>query len=89
MSVNSEKQGQSSAPSESRTLGQSRELVCGERPDEVLVWLENGASEKASVGGNKLIPNWCGADRPTCTRMKLLLVHQNFPGQFRDLGPAL
>ena len=21
--------------------------------------------------------------------MKLLLVHQNFPGQFRDLGPAL
>ena len=27
--------------------------------------------------------------RPIGDAMKLLLVHQNFPGQFRDLGPAL
>ena len=30
-----------------------------------------------------------GAEGPIGTAMKLLLVHQNFPGQFRDLGPAL
>ena len=30
-----------------------------------------------------------GTRRPTRTTMRLLLVHQNFPGQFRDLGPAL
>ena len=31
-----------------------------------------------------------GERRPAgTTTMRLLLVHQNFPGQFRDLGPAL
>ena len=30
-----------------------------------------------------------GAEGSTGIAMKLLLVHQNFPGQFRDLGPAL
>ena len=30
-----------------------------------------------------------GTGRPTGVTMRLLLVHQNFPGQFRDLGPAL
>ena len=30
-----------------------------------------------------------GAGGATGIEMKLLLVHQNFPGQFRDLGPAL
>ena len=29
------------------------------------------------------------AEGPAGYTMKLLLVHQNFPGQFRDLGPAL
>ena len=30
-----------------------------------------------------------GDEGSTSKAMKLLLVHQNFPGQFRDLGPAL
>ena len=44
---------------------------------------------RASVGGSIFIRNWCGSRRAARTTMKLLLVHQNFPGQFRDLGPAL
>ena len=30
-----------------------------------------------------------GANGPSRAKMRLLLVHQNFPGQFRDLAPAL
>ena len=36
-----------------------------------------------------LSPTGVGPEGTLGTAMKLLLVHQNFPGQFRDLGPEL
>ena len=69
--------------------GKTVTLFAREELEGVMAWLEMVPVKKASVGGNTHIPNWCGTQRATCTTMKLLLVHQNFPGQFRDLGPAL
>ena len=52
----------------------------GSRPEQVL---------KAEFVAIRLSATDLGAKGPTGNAMKLLLVHQNFPGQFRDLGPAL
>ena len=69
--------------------GEAVSLFARERPNSVLAWLETGASKESQIGGKNLSTIGMGARRSTSTNMRLLLVHQNFPGQFRDLGPAL
>ena len=68
--------------------GKAVTLFAREKPGEVMVWLENGASEESMRWWHHLSAIVVGSEGPIGDAMKLL-VHQNFPGQFRDLGPAL
>ena len=51
---------------------------------DILVWLLSRYGLTVLVRPN--IPN---AKKKGCHFMKILLIHQNFPGQYKHLGPAL
>ena len=91
-SVNGGKpKGQRVVPIENlQPLGRSRNPYLPNNNQGSLAWLENGASEESQRWWQHTYPQlvW-EPEGPNGTAMKLLLVHQNFPGQFRDLGPAL
>ena len=67
--------------------GEAVTLFANEQPGEVLVWIENGASVESQRWWKHTYPQLVWETKgPLVKAMKLLLVHQNFPGQFRDLA---
>ena len=77
-------------PTEPSTLGDRGIVFFTRGRDQLGIgMLKTGASPEASAGGTHVPTAVVGTRGTTLIKMKLLLVHQNFPGQFRDLGPAL
>ena len=62
-----------------------------QRRSKVLGWLEPGIDSTENEWWQRVYPQllWEEEGPLALQEMRLLLVHQNFPGQFRDLGPAL
>ena len=62
-------------------LGRGGCAVAEERPSEVMAWVEPGPIREPALVATDLSPIGCDG-RPTGITMKLLLVHQNFQGNF-------
>ena len=88
--VKRENQGQRIVPLQNLQPWGKQSLFFQERTQQRVGMAGNRSQcRKPALVATHLPATGVGTRRPTSATMRLLLVHQNFPGQFRDLGPAL